>query len=63
MAKVTQHDVIKFIQQQIIHKFGILQIIITDQGTIFMRDKVVTFIEEYSIKLIHLTRYYAQANG
>ena len=34
-----------------------------DQGTMFTRDKVKSFIQEYGIKLIHSSPYYAQANG
>ena len=34
-----------------------------DQGTMFIGDKVKSFVQEYGIRLIHLSPYYAQANG
>lgn len=33
-----------------------------DQGTIFIGDKVVTFCQQFDIKIFHSTPYYAQAN-
>jgi len=39
------------------------QLITTDQGTMFTRDKVSSFIWQFNIKLISSTPYYAQANG
>lgn len=35
----------------------------TDQGTKFTSDKVVAFTQQFSIKLIHSTPYYAPVNG
>ena len=34
-----------------------------DQGTMFTWDKVKLFVQEYEIRLIHLSPYYAQANS
>lgn len=63
MANVTQDGVIKFIQNQIIHRFGILETITTDQRTMFTGDRVMVFTQQFGIKLWHSTPYYAQANG
>ena len=63
MTSVSQVNVIRFIERQIIHRFGIPKTITADQGTMFIDDKVKSFIQEYGIKLTHLLPYYAQANG
>ena len=63
MKKVEQKDVISFIKEHIIHRFGIPQTIITDQGTMFIDDEMKEFMEDYGIKHLTSTSYYAQANG
>ena len=63
MTNVSQANVIRFIKHQIIHRFGIPETITADQGNIFMGDKVKPFVQEFGIKLIHPSPYYAQANG
>ena len=63
MTNVSQTDVIKFIERQIIHRFGIPETITADQGTMFTGNKVKAFIQDYGIRLIHSSPYYAQANG
>lgn len=63
MVNVTHDEVIKFIQRQIIYRYGILETIATDQGTMFTREKVVAFAQQYRIKMIHSSPYYAQTNG
>ena len=63
MKKVEQKDVISFIKEYIIHRFGIPQTIITDQGTMFTEEEMKEFAEDYNIKLLNSTPHYAQANG
>ena len=63
MTNVSQADVIRFIERQIIHRFGILETTTADQGTMLTGDKVKSFVQEYRIKQIHSSPYYAQANG
>ena len=63
MKKVEQKDVISFIKEHIIHKFGIPQTITTDQGTIFTSDDMKAFMEDYGIKHLTSIPHYAQVNG
>src|SRR3954465_12692369 len=56
-------EVIKFITEHIIHRFGISQTLTTDQGSFFMAHQVREFAESYNIKLLSSSSYYAQANG
>ena len=63
LKNMTHREVIEFITEHIIHKFGIPQILTTDQGSSFISKKVRAFIESYKIKLLNSSPYYAQANG
>ena len=57
MTNVSQVDMIRFIERQIIHRFGIPETIMADQGAMFVGDKVKAFMQDYGIKLIHLSPY------
>src|ERR1041385_5414148 len=63
LRNMTHVEVIKFITEHIIHRFGILQTLTTDQGSSFMAHQVREFAESYNIKLLNSSPYYAQANG
>ncbi|GKV11605.1 hypothetical protein SLEP1_g22849 [Rubroshorea leprosula] len=63
MKKVNQSDVIKFIKEDIIHRFGLPETITTDQGTIFVSHQVEAFAKEVGFRLLNSTPHYAQANG
>jgi transposase InsO family protein len=63
MKNMTHKEVIEFITEHIIHRFGISQTLTTDQGTSFMSKEVREFAELYRIKLFNSYPYYAQANG
>ena len=54
---------IQFINEQIIHRFGIPQSIKTNQGTMFIGDEMTCFAKDYVIQLIRSTPYCAQDNG
>ena len=63
LKKAEQKDVIQFIKEHIIHRFGIPQSITTDQSTMFTRDEMTYFAKDYDIQLIRSTPFYAQANA
>nr|XP_048331594.1 uncharacterized protein LOC125422926 [Ziziphus jujuba var. spinosa] len=63
MKTVNQVDMIKFIKEDIIHRFGIPKTITADHGTVFTDEAVETFTKEYRIKLTHSTPYFSHANG
>ncbi|XP_027343131.1 uncharacterized protein LOC113855699 [Abrus precatorius] len=63
LKEVTQSDVVNFIDEYIIHRFGIPETLTTDQGTVFVGRKVTQYAESLNIKMITSTLYYAQANG
>lgn len=59
----NQHAVIKFIKENLIYRFDILESIMIDQGTMFTRKKMKEFAKKYGFKLLHSTIYHAQVNG
>jgi len=63
LKNMTHKEVIKFITEHIIHRFGIPQTLTIDQGTSFVSKEVREFAELYKIKLLNSSPYYAQANG
>ena len=63
LKNMTHREVIEFIAEHIIHRFGTPQTLTTDQGSSFISKEVRTFIESYKIKLLKSSPYYAQANG
>jgi hypothetical protein len=63
LKNMTHKEVIEFIMEHIIHRFGILQTLTTDQGILFVSSQVRVFIESYKIRLLNSSPYYAQANG
>ena len=50
---MTHKEVIEFISEHIIHRFGIPQTLTTDQGTSFVFSQVREFVESYRIKLLN----------
>jgi transposase InsO family protein len=56
-------EVIEFITEHIIHRFGIPQTLTIDQGTSFVSKEVREFAESNKIKLLNSSPYYAQSNG
>ena len=60
---MTHSDVIEFITEHIIYRFGIPQTLTTNQSSSFISKEVHAFIESYKIKLLSSSPYYAQANG
>ena len=63
LTKVDQETVIDFIQTHILYRFGIPETITTDQGSVFVGQKMQDFAVEIGFKLNNSTPYYAQANG
>jgi hypothetical protein len=63
LKNMTHKEVIEFITEHIIHRFGIPQTLTMDQGTSFTSGQVGEFADSYKIKLLNSSPYYAQANG
>ena len=63
LKNMTHRELIEFITEHIIHRFGIPQTLTTDQGSSFISKEVREFAESYKIKILNSSPYYAQANG
>jgi hypothetical protein len=63
MKIMTSKDVINFIKEHVIHRFGIPLTITTDGGSVFISEEFRKFTADMGIKLIRSSPYYAQANG
>jgi hypothetical protein len=63
LKKVTSENMVEFVKEHIIYRFGIPQTITTDQGTQFTSSEFRDFAESTGIKLLNSSPYYAQANG
>jgi transposase InsO family protein len=63
LKNMTHKEVIHFILEHIVHRFGIPQTLTMDQGSSFMSHQVREFVESLRIKLHSSSPYYAQANG
>jgi hypothetical protein len=61
--KVTSENMVEFVKEHIIYRFGIPQTNTTDQGAQFVSSEFREFAESMGIKLSNCSPYYAQANG
>jgi transposase InsO family protein len=60
---VTSGNMIDFVNEHILHGFGIPQTITTDQGSQFTSGEFEEYANSLGIKLLNSSPYYAQANG
>jgi hypothetical protein len=63
LKKVTSENMVEFVKEHVIYRFGIPQTITIDQGTQFTCSEFMEFAESMGIKLLNSSPYYAQANG
>ena len=63
LKNMTSKEMIEFVKEHIIYRFGIPQTITTNQGTIFTSDEFEEFATGIGIKLLNSSPYYAQAYG
>jgi transposase InsO family protein len=62
LKDMTHKEVISFVLEQIIHRFGFPQTLMTNQGALFMSHQFKEFASSLRIKLLNSSPYYAQAN-
>jgi hypothetical protein len=56
LRNMTQREVISFVLEHIMHRFGIPQTLTTDQGAAFMSHQFKAFASSLKIKLLNLSR-------
>ncbi|XP_059629843.1 uncharacterized protein LOC132272767 [Cornus florida] len=60
---VTSDSLVQFIEQHIIHRFGIPESITADRGSVFICHQVEVMAQQYDFQILNSTPYYAQGNG
>jgi transposase InsO family protein len=60
---VTTSNMVDFVNEHIVYRFGIPQTITTDQGSQFTLGEFEEYANSLGIKLLNSSPYYAQANG
>ncbi|KAL0416594.1 UNVERIFIED_CONTAM: hypothetical protein Slati_3491300 [Sesamum latifolium] len=63
LAKISENEVIKFIWQNLICRFGIPRALVTDNGTQFQGGKLKSWWEKLKIKQLFISVNNPQANG
>jgi hypothetical protein len=59
MKSVASKDIINFVKEHAIHRFGIPQTITTDGGSVFISEEFKKFAIDMGIKLIRSSPHYA----
>ncbi|XP_021807702.1 uncharacterized protein LOC110751535 [Prunus avium] len=59
---ISSAQVVKFFENHIVHRFGILETITADNGLVFASAETREYTERMGIKLVHSTPYYPQSN-
>ena len=60
LKTVTSKEMIEFVKEHIVYRFGTLQTFTTGQGSMFISEE---FAASLGIKLLNSSPYYVQANG
>lgn len=60
---ISSAQVVQFFEHHIVHRFGIPETIMADNGPVFISAETQEYAEKLGIKLIHSTPYYPQSNG
>ena len=63
LKTVTSKNMVDFVKEHIVYRFGIPQTITTNKGTMFTLEEFGDFAVSMGIKLLNSSPYYAQANG
>ena len=59
LKTVTSKNMVDFVKEHIVYRFGIPQTITTDQGTMFISEELKDFAASMGIKLLNSSPYYA----
>ena len=61
-TEIKASTVVKFMKANIIARFGILKVIVTDNGPQFISQELQGMCDRYGIQLHHSSSYYPQGN-
>ncbi|GJQ99866.1 reverse transcriptase domain-containing protein [Tanacetum coccineum] len=63
LAKTTDKEVRKFVWENIVYRFGLSRVIVTDNGTQLVNDPFKSWCKMWKIKQVNTAVAYPQANG
>lgn len=63
VPRVTAEDIVRFLIEEIFCRFGDIQEIISDRGTVFTARIVKETVERFGAKCIHTSSFHPQCNG
>jgi transposase InsO family protein len=63
LKRVDSEELIKFLKDNILSRFGVPEKFITDNGSIFIGSKFTKFCGEFGIIMGKSSNYYPQGNG
>jgi hypothetical protein len=63
LKNMAHQELIRFVMEDIVYRFGIPQTLTTDQGPTFISQQFREFATSFGIKLLNSSPYYARANG
>ena len=63
LKTATSKNMVDFVKEYIVYRFGIPKTITTNQRTMFISEEFRDFAASMGIKLLNSSPYYAQANG
>ena len=63
LKTVTSKEIIEFVKEHIVYRFGTPQTITTNQGSMFISEEFGELAASMEIKLLNSSPYYAQANS
>ena len=63
LKTVTSKEMIEFVKEHIVYRFGTPRTITTNQDSVFISEEFGEFAASMGIKLLNSSPYYAQANG
>jgi hypothetical protein len=63
LARIREKEMVEFFMEHIVFRFGIPQVVVTDNGTQFVGEQFENALSELKIKHIKSLVAYPQANG
>lgn len=63
LAMITTKQVAQFLYENVMCRFGIPRILVTDNGTQFNNQKIIKYCKESEIELLFTSVSHPQANG
>lgn len=57
LKEVDQRSMTSFVMEHIVHQFGILEVLVTNQASYFSKSELIMFAESYKFQVTHSSPY------